>query len=121
MMHTVACESARASRERAIARWVGRWPKHCRTCLARADCAWPCQDCMSNWFTCPRCGTKGGLHPEDATRPCTTCGWVEQAGMGCPEEYECKCRVAQAEERQRIRSGLERQRADIDRRLQSLR
>lgn len=34
------------------------------------------------------------MHPEDAARPCTACGYVE--GDGCPPDYQCDCRVAKA-------------------------
>jgi hypothetical protein len=85
--------------------WLKKYPNHCRRCEGHTDSAMPCRDCLLNYLTCPRCGNRETLHPEDATVPCTKCGWVEGADMGAPLSREQKREQARFE-----RENADRQR-----------
>ena len=117
LTHTKTCIDRTEARARSIDRWKARWPEHCRGCLARTNGENPCLSCLYG-LKCPRCGKDAALHPEDATLPCTFCGWRDSYDMpdGCPEDYVCTCRVAQAHhaERERDRLYAERQRIDAE-------
>jgi len=110
MEHTKDCLNKKEARKRAQERWRERWPNACRFCKANTDCETPCPHCLME-LTCPRCGTPDAMHPEKGEVPCTACGYVE--GDGCPDDYECQCRVSKAEQLARKRRQVENQLADI--------
>jgi hypothetical protein len=115
--HTRDCRAAARRREDAQKAWLAKWPNACAYCHGNTDCGYPCDRCLRQ-LICPRCGATDTIDAEDATIPCTGCGWLEnEPDAGMPEDHECKCRVAVEKERQkevaRLTREIERKRIEL--------
>jgi hypothetical protein len=118
--HTKACLEAEARRKRAQQRYDERWPRRCNHCLTHTDSEFPCQHCLSNYFTCPRCNRKHAMDEEDALIPCRYCGFDENNPKHKrPADYACRCRVgkdaAQQEELRKLHILRDAAQQQIDR------